>query len=125
MILLGALIVGVLALPPAPDVDHLGTVSFPTSCSSAVQPVIEHGVALLHSFQYDEAAHGFDDAAHRDASCAMCHWGNAYQAPGRGGRRQSDSASSASRRAAELLLSRRVMGNCESSSRAEMRDTTR
>src|SRR5712691_7675522 len=77
MMLLGALVIGVLGLPPAAAADHLGTVVFPTSCSSAVQPAIERGVALLHSFQYEEAAHEFNAAAHRDASCAMCHWGMA------------------------------------------------
>jgi tetratricopeptide (TPR) repeat protein len=75
--LLGALVVGVLALPQPAKIDHLGTVTFPTSCSSEVQPTIERGVALLHSFQYEEAAQAFDDASRRDASCAMCHWGKA------------------------------------------------
>ncbi len=35
--------------------EKLGTVSFPTSCASAVQKPFERGVALLHSFWYDEA----------------------------------------------------------------------
>ncbi len=77
MMLLGALVIGVLGLPPAAAADHLGTVVFPTSCSSTVQPTIERGVALLHSFQYEEAAQEFTVAAHRDSSCAMCHWGKA------------------------------------------------
>src|SRR5438093_3714568 len=77
MMLLGAVVIGVLGLPPAAATDHLGTVVFPTSCSSTVQPAIERGVALLHSFQYEEAAQEFDAAAHREASCAMCHWGKA------------------------------------------------
>jgi tetratricopeptide (TPR) repeat protein len=77
MMLLGALIVGVFAVPPAPEVPQLGTVKFPTSCSATVQPAIDHGVALLHSFQCDEAAQAFDDATHRDGTCAMCHWGKA------------------------------------------------
>jgi tetratricopeptide (TPR) repeat protein len=77
MILLGAVVIGVLGLPPAAAADHLGTVVFPTSCSSTVQPAIERGVALLHSFQYEEAAQEFDAAAHRETSCAMCHWGKA------------------------------------------------
>jgi hypothetical protein len=49
--LFGALVIGVLGLPPAAASDRLGAVVFPTSCSSAVQPAIERGVALLHSFQ--------------------------------------------------------------------------
>jgi tetratricopeptide (TPR) repeat protein len=72
-----ALLIALLGLPVALQGDHLGTVVFPTSCSAAAQPAIERGVALLHSFQYDEASQAFDDAVHRDASCAMCHWGKA------------------------------------------------
>ena len=57
--------------------DQLGTVSFPTSCSPQAQPVFEHGLALLHSFQYDEAEQAFSDASKLDTRCAMCHWGKA------------------------------------------------
>ena len=39
------------AAPP----DQLGKVNFPTTCSSAVEPTIEKGVALMHSFQYKES----------------------------------------------------------------------
>jgi len=56
---------------------QLGSVSFPTSATRETQPLIERGVALTHSFQYDEAAQAFDDAARRDSRCAMCHWGKA------------------------------------------------
>ena len=73
----GALVVWILGLPPVPQLNQLGTVIFPTSASSAVQPTIERGVAFLHSFQYEEAAQAFEDASRRDASCAMCHWGKA------------------------------------------------
>ena len=44
---------------------QLGTVVFPTSCASKVQPTIGRGLALLPSFQYAEAAQGFEAAAHR------------------------------------------------------------
>lgn len=33
----------------------LGSVRFPTSCTPAAQKTFERGVALLHSFWYDEA----------------------------------------------------------------------
>jgi tetratricopeptide (TPR) repeat protein len=75
MLLVSAAVIVALANPAQSN--QLGTVTFPTSCSSAVQPTIERGVALLHSFQYEEAAQAFDDAARRDLSCAMCHWGKA------------------------------------------------
>jgi tetratricopeptide (TPR) repeat protein len=63
-------------LPAAPP-DQLGNVNFPTSCSAEVQPRIEKGVALLHSFQYKESEQTFADAATREPKCAMAHWGKA------------------------------------------------
>lgn len=68
------------AAPPvlaAPGPDQLGKVNFPTSCAAAVQPAIEKGVALLHSFQYTEADQTFTDVTARDPRCAMAHWGKA------------------------------------------------
>src|SRR6266851_6916256 len=57
--------------------DQLGKVSFPTSCTAEVQPTIEKGVALLHSFQYKESEQTFADAATREPKCAIAHWGKA------------------------------------------------
>jgi len=62
---------------PAAQPDHLGRVDFPTSCTADVQPTIEKGVALLHSFQYKESEQTFVDAATRDPKCAIAHWGKA------------------------------------------------
>ena len=53
----------------------LGTVDFPVSCNGAAQGSISRGVALLHSFGYEEARNVFNDAAKADASCAMAYWG--------------------------------------------------
>lgn len=64
------------ALPAAPP-DQLGKVNFPTSCTADVQPAIEKGVALLHSFQYTESEKTFADAATRDPKCAIAYWGKA------------------------------------------------
>lgn len=64
------------ARAPAPP-DQLGKVSFPTSCTPEVQPTIEKGVALLHSFQYTESEKIFAGAAARDPKCAMAYWGKA------------------------------------------------
>ncbi len=61
------------AAPP----DQLGKVNFPTSCTAEVQPAIEKGVALLHSFQYKESEQTFAGAATREPKCAMAHWGKA------------------------------------------------
>lgn len=55
--------------------DKLGTVSFPTSCASAVQKPFERGVALLHSFWFDEAYKQFQQVADQDPQCAIAYWG--------------------------------------------------
>src|SRR5262245_1522018 len=53
----------------------LGTVDFPTSCNAEAQKAISRGVALLHSFGYEEARIAFNGAAQTDAACAMAYWG--------------------------------------------------
>jgi hypothetical protein len=56
---------------------HLGKVDFPTSCSAKVQPLLEKGLALLHSFQYEEGQRTFAEAKASDPKCALAHWGTA------------------------------------------------
>jgi len=53
---------------------QLGTVVFPVSCSPAVQKPFERGVALLHSFWYEEAEKEFTQIAVDDPNCVMAHW---------------------------------------------------
>jgi tetratricopeptide (TPR) repeat protein len=55
--------------------DVLGEVSFPTSCSDAVQPDFDQAVALLHSFEFAESRGVFEAIAGRDPDCAMAQWG--------------------------------------------------
>jgi tetratricopeptide (TPR) repeat protein len=57
--------------------EKLGTVSFPTSCASAVQSQFERGVALLYSFEYEVADAQFEEVAKNDPRCAMAYWGQA------------------------------------------------
>ena len=54
---------------------QLGTVTFPVSCAPAVQKPFERGVALLHSFWYEEAEKEFAQISARDPNCAMARWG--------------------------------------------------
>lgn len=54
---------------------QLGTVHFPVSCADSVQKPFARGVALLHSFWYEEAEKEFLDIAKNDPHCAMAHWG--------------------------------------------------
>src|SRR5579863_3138457 len=71
------------AQPPLADDNHrhersadkLGTVSFPTSCAARVQKPFERGVALLHSFWFDEAYKQFEQVADQDPQCAIAYWG--------------------------------------------------
>jgi tetratricopeptide (TPR) repeat protein len=55
--------------------EQLGTVHFPVSCNASSQKAFERGVALLHSFWYEEAEKEFVQISQDDAACAMAHWG--------------------------------------------------
>jgi len=55
--------------------EQLGKVSFPISCVPEVQQQFERGVALLHSFGYEEAEKQFRNIASEDPQCAIAHWG--------------------------------------------------
>ncbi len=55
--------------------EQLGKVSFPISCAPGSQAAFERGVALLHSFGYEEAEEQFTEITKSDPACAMAHWG--------------------------------------------------
>lgn len=55
--------------------EKLGKVSFPISCAAGSQAEFERGVALLHSFGYEEAEEQFTEITKKDPACAMAHWG--------------------------------------------------
>src|ERR1700730_6923778 len=55
--------------------EQLGTVHFQVSCTASSQKGFERGVALLHSFWYEEAEKEFVQIAKDDPACAMAHWG--------------------------------------------------
>src|ERR1700746_1039162 len=54
---------------------QLGTVHFPVTCAASVRQPFTRGVALLHSFWYEEAQNEFMNITHSDPHCAMAHWG--------------------------------------------------
>jgi hypothetical protein len=66
------------AMPP----ETLGTVTFQTSCSGAVQPQFNRAVALMHSFQFADAIEGFDAILGSDPSCSIAYWGIALSSWG-------------------------------------------
>jgi hypothetical protein len=86
---LGCLLVGVCVLCAVPvsalddemhahhhdATEQLGKVSFPISCAPDSEKAFERGIALLHSFGYEEAEEQFVEIAQKDTTCAMAHWG--------------------------------------------------
>src|SRR5581483_4332044 len=64
------------ATAPEPgDLHAAGKVEFPISCAPSVQSEFSRGVALLHSFFYEQARRVFTSVAERDPKCAMAQWG--------------------------------------------------
>ena len=61
----------------ADEKEKLGTVSFAISCAPQEERSIERGIALLHSFWFDEAQKQFEEAAQKDPQCAMAYWAEA------------------------------------------------
>ncbi len=72
-------IVLAIALPSAgsSQTSGLGSVSFPNSGARRAQPSFLRGLALLHSFEYDDAGDAFREARRQDSTFAMAHWGEA------------------------------------------------
>jgi len=54
---------------------QLGTVNFETSCSGKVKEDFNLAMALLHSFEYDEAEKVFTKIIDESPGCAMAWWG--------------------------------------------------
>ena len=54
---------------------EIGAVHFATSCSKREEKSLNAAVALLHSFQYEQARQRFAKIAEEDPSCAMAQWG--------------------------------------------------
>ena len=55
--------------------EEVGSVHFLTSCSKTVELSFDRAVALLHSFQYEQARQAFSEISTEDPSCAMAQWG--------------------------------------------------
>ena len=67
--------VGCATVPEPGDLRAAGKVDFPISCTPAIQSEFARGVALLHSFFYEEARRIFTSVAEQDPKCAMAQWG--------------------------------------------------
>ncbi len=55
--------------------EEVGSVHFSTSCRADLADSFNRAVALLHSFQYEDARAAFADIAARDPQCGMAQWG--------------------------------------------------
>jgi hypothetical protein len=56
---------------------RLGNVSFETSCNADADASFQRGLGWLHSFEYEQAARTFAEAAEADPRCGIAHWGTA------------------------------------------------
>jgi tetratricopeptide (TPR) repeat protein len=63
------------AVPEPGDLRAAGKVDFKVSCAPEVRSEFIRGVALLHSFFYEEARRVFAEVAAKDPNCAMAQWG--------------------------------------------------
>jgi tetratricopeptide (TPR) repeat protein len=58
-----------------PPDKQFGLVEFETSCSGNVKKEVNLAVALLHSFEYDEAEKTFAKIIDEEPACAIAYWG--------------------------------------------------
>jgi tetratricopeptide (TPR) repeat protein len=55
--------------------EEVGSVHFITSCAQTLGVSFNRAVALLHSFQYEQARGVFTEISTQDQKCAMAQWG--------------------------------------------------
>jgi tetratricopeptide (TPR) repeat protein len=72
---LGVLGVQSATVPDPGDLRVAGKVDFSVSCAPVARLEFVRGVALLHSFFYEEARRTFTSVAEKDPKCAMAQWG--------------------------------------------------
>ena len=58
-----------------PAKDQFGNVAFSLSATQKVKDSFNLALALLHSFEYDEAEKAFAKVIDMDPNCAMAYWG--------------------------------------------------
>jgi tetratricopeptide (TPR) repeat protein len=54
---------------------HVGRVKFASTCDPKVQPLLETGVAMLHSFWFGAGENTFREVLVQDPSCTVADWG--------------------------------------------------
>jgi tetratricopeptide (TPR) repeat protein len=59
----------------SPSQSNFGRVDMELSCSPPAEAFFQEGIALIHSFWWDEARKRFQAAAETDPECALAYWG--------------------------------------------------
>jgi Tfp pilus assembly protein PilF len=92
---------------------QLGSVVFETSCNAEANALVQRALGWLHSFEYEQAARTFEEAAAAEPRCAIAHWGIAmsYYHP-----------LWAPPSAAELETARRALANAHAAGAASERE---
>jgi tetratricopeptide (TPR) repeat protein len=80
-----ALVASQIATAPLLGQNRLGQVHFPNSCKTEVQAPFLEGIALLHSFEFTEAAQAFSQVEKDDPQCVLAAWGMALAKTQRNG----------------------------------------
>jgi len=65
----------VMAVPAAAQFDNVGSIDFPTSVTGEAQQHFLRGVAVLHSFGWEQAQEQFQAAQEIEPDFAMAYWG--------------------------------------------------
>ena len=65
----------VIATPALAQFQNVGSIDFPTSASGEAQQHFLRGVAILHSFGWEQAREQFNAAQEIDPDFAMAYWG--------------------------------------------------
>ena len=64
-----------MAAPAAAQFDNVGSINFPTSVTGEAQQHFLRGVAVLHSFGWEQAQEQFRAAQEIEPDFAMAYWG--------------------------------------------------
>ena len=70
-----AAILATLVSPLSAQFDNVGSIDFPTSATGEAQQHFLRGVAILHSFGWEQAQDKFQAAQRIDPDFAMAYWG--------------------------------------------------
>ncbi len=65
----------ILSFPVSAQFDNVGSINFPTSASGEAQQHFLRGVAILHSFGWEQAVEQFQAAQAIDPDFALAYWG--------------------------------------------------